>query len=200
MSSVIEQSQLPEDLPPPNDPEEDIEETDDPEAPYGRNEDGSPKAPYGFKKDGSPAKRRGRAKGAASVGGGSSKGLEALRKPLEQRLTEYLGAPLIFVSPIAAAVWEQRVESTANSILILAANSARWRKWVVRFVQGSAAGDLGITFAGVATGMLVDAGRVAPDGKVAMFYGIPDIYTKLYGAYVGGQNGSVEEHGLFAQV
>lgn len=186
MSTVIEQTELPEDLPPAG------EEPPTEEEP-------SEEAPYGYKADGTPRKRPGRKPGSSS-GGGSSKGLEHLRKPLEQRLTEYLGAPLIFVSPIAAAVWEQRVEQTANSILVLASGSVRWRKWVERFVKGSAAGDLGITFVGVATGMLVDAGRVAPDGKVAQFYGIPDIYTSLYGEYVAAQNGSVEARGLYEQV
>lgn len=183
--ATIEQTELPEELP-----------AADSEEPQG--DEPTEEAPYGYKADGTPRKRPGRKPGAGG-GGGSSKGLEALRKPLEQRLTEYLGAPLIFVSPIAAAVWEERVEQTANSILILASGSARWRKWVERFVKGSAAGDLGITFAGVATGMLVDAGRVSPEGKVASFYGIDRIYHQLYGAYTEAQNGGAEERGLFAE-
>jgi hypothetical protein len=186
MSAVIEQTELPEDLP--------SAESDEPQS-----EETSEEARYGYKADGTPRKRPGRKPGSGS-GGGSSKGLESLRKPLEQRLTEYLGAPLIFVSPIAAAVWEERVEQTANSILILASGSVRWRKWVERFVKGSAAGDLGITFVGVATGMMVDAGRVSPDGKVAAFYGIDRIYHQLYGAYTDAQNGGAEERGLYAEV
>lgn len=203
MSSVIEQTDLPDGLPEPGAEDPAPAPEEDKAAPYGRDESGEPIAPYGYKANGDVKKRPGRPSGSGggstrTSGGGGS--VEKYRKPLEQRLTEYLGAPLVMVSPIAAAVWEERVEQTANAILVLASGSVRWRKWLERFVKGSAAGDLGITFGGVITGIMVDSGRVSPDGKMAQFYGIPEIYTRLYGAYVGGQNGEVEARGLYTEV
>lgn len=181
--TLIERSELPDDLPPADTPEDISEE-----------------APYGYKADGTPRKKPGRPKGSAGVSGGSSRKLESLREPLTQRLVEYFGGPLVMVSPIAAAVWEERAEKTADAILVLAARSVRWRKWVERLIAGSAAGDLGITLVGVGTGMLVDAGRIAPDGKLASFYGIPELYQQFYGEYVAAQNGGAEERGLYAEV
>jgi hypothetical protein len=201
MSAVITQSELPPELDPPdNPPEESVEETDDPKAPYGFNEDGTPKAPYGYKKNGEPARRRGRAKGSTGTSGGSSRGLASLREPLIQRLVEYVGGPIMMVSPIGAAVWEERVEATADSILVLAARSPRWRKWVERLIAGSAGGDLGLTFVGVATGILVDAERVSPEGRLQHFFGIDRIYEELYGAYTQARDDTTNARGLFAEV
>jgi hypothetical protein len=202
MSVTIHKSEAPDELDPPDNPDVEVEETEDPDAPYGFESDGTtPKAPYGYKKDGKPAKRRGRAKGSTgSTSGSSSKSLQALKQPLITRLVEYIGGPMMLVSPIAAAVWEDRVEQTADSILILAARSPRWRKWVERLIAGSAGGDLGITFVGVATGILVDTGRLTPDGKVQDFFHIGEIYADLYGAYQGAQNDADNARGLYAEV
>lgn len=202
MSVTITKSEAPDDLDPPDNPaEEEVEETGDPEAPYGYESDGTtPKAPYGYKKDGSPAKRRGRAKGSSGTSGASRKSLQSLREPLIQRLVEYIGGPIMLVSPIAAAVWEDRVEQTADSILILAARSPRWKKWVERLIAGSAGGDLGITLVGVATGVLVDTGRLSPDGKVQDFFKIGEIYAELYGAYQGAKENGDNARGLYAEV
>lgn len=201
MSVTITKSEAPDELDPPDNPPDEVEETGDPDAPYGYESDGTtPKAPYGFKKDGKPAKRRGRAKGSTGTGGGSSKSLASLREPLIQRLVEYIGGPIMLVSPVAAAVWEDRVEQTADSILILAARSARWKKWVERLIAGSAGGDLGITFIGVATGILVDTGRLSPDGKVQDFFKIGEIYAELYGAYQGARDNGENARGLYAEV
>lgn len=201
MSVTITKSEAPDELDPPDAKTEPLEETDDPEAPYGYEEDGTtPKAPYGYKKDGSPAKRRGRAKGSTGTSVGSRKGLQGLREPLIQRLVEYIGGPIALVSPIGAAVWEDRVEQTADSILVLAARSPRWKKWVERLIAGSAGGDLGITLVGVATGILVDTGRADPDGKVQRFYKIDQIYVELYGEYVRTSNNSEQARGLYAEV
>lgn len=166
-------------------------------------EEPSEEAPYGYKADGTPRAKPGRKSGSGGGTGGatrrSSASLQSLREPLIERLVDYGAIPLAMTSPIAAAVWEDRAEKTADAILVLAGRSKRWRKWVERFVAGTAAGDLGITFAGVFAGMLVDAGRMSPNGKMAHYYGIDEIYEELYGAYVEGQNGD-EARGLYAEV
>ena len=182
MSAVIEQTELPEDLPEP-------EATDEP----------TEEAPYGYKSDGTPRKKPGRPSGG---GGGSGKGSggKINKEQLTTRLVEYFGGPLVFVSPIAAAIWEERAEKTADAIIVLAARSPRWRKWVQRLLTGSAAGDLSITMVGVGTGILVDTGRLEPDGKMARYYNIPQIYTELYGAYESAQQNGAEQRGLFAEV
>lgn len=202
MSVTITKSEAPDDLDPPDNPtEEEVEETGDPDAPYGYESDGTtPKAPYGYKKDGKPAKRRGRAKGSTGTGGGSNRSLNSLREPLVNRLMDYLGGPLMLVSPIAAAVWEDRVEQTADAILILAARSARWKKWVERLIAGSAGSDLGITLVGVATGILVDTGSISPEGKVQSFFKIDQIYVELYGTYQEAQSNGENARGLYAEV
>lgn len=159
----------------------------------------SEEAPYGYKADGTPRKRPGRKPGSGT-GTSSNRGLESLRAPLVQRLVEYIGGPIMLVSPIGAAVWEERVDKTADSIMILAARSPRWRKWLERFVAGSAGGDLGITLVGVATGVLVDSGRVEPYGKLQHFYNIDAIYNDLYGEYVAAQSNEDNARGLYAEV
>jgi hypothetical protein len=184
MGTVIEQTELPESLEPPDNLEDETSE----------------EAPYGYKKDGTPRKAPGRKPGSGGTGGGSSRG-KIDKELLTTRLVEYFGGPLILVSPVAAAVWEDRAERTADAIIVLASRSVRWRKWVERLLTGSAAGDLGITIVGVGTGLLVDTGRLAPDGKVASYYNIPEIYTDLYGAFESSRNGNgAEERGLFAEV
>jgi hypothetical protein len=115
-------------------------------------------------------------------------------------LVEYIGAPIMLVSPIGAAVWEDRVDRTTDAILLLAARSPRWRKWVERLIAGSAGGDLGITLVGVATGMLVDMERIAPTGKTARYFHIDEIYAELYGPYVEGSNNPENARGLLAEV
>lgn len=182
MSTAIEQTELPENLEPPDNEEEISEE-----------------APYGYKADGTPRKRPGRPPGS-SGGGGSKGGGKIDKEALTTRLVEYFGGPLLFVSPIAAEVWQERAEKTADAIIILAARSPRWRKWVQRLLAGSAAGDLSITMVGVGTGILVDTGRMAPDNRLASYYGIPQIYTELYGAYESAQQNGVDQRGLFAEV
>jgi hypothetical protein len=200
MSVTITKSEAPDDLDPPDNPPEEVEETGNPEAPYGYESDGTtPKAPYGFKKDGKPAKRRGRAKGSTGTGGGS-RSVQSLREPLVNRLMDYLGGPLMLVSPIAAAVWEDRVEQTADAILVLAARSARWKKWVERLIAGSAGSDLGITLVGVTTGILVDTGKISPEGKIQNFFKIDQIYVELYGSYVEAQANGDNARGLYAEV
>lgn len=181
--ATIEQTTIPENLDPP-DNEDDVSE----------------EAPYGYKKDGTPRKAPGRKPGSVGGGGGgSSRKID--KELLTTRLVEYFGGPLVLVSPIAAAVWEDRAERTADAIIVLASRSVRWKKWVERLLAGSAAGDLGITLVGVGTGLLVDTGRLEPTGKVASYYHIDQIYVELYGAYDASRNGSgVEERGLFAEV
>ena len=199
--TVIIQSEAPDELDPPDSETEPLEETGDPDAPYGYESDGTtPKAPYGFRKDGKPAKKRGRAKGSTGATGGSSRGLAGMREPLIQRLVEYVGGPIMLVSPIGAAVWEDRVEKTADAILILAARSPRWKKWVERLIAGSAGGDLGLTFVGVATGILVDAERIEPNGRIQHYFNIDTIYVELYGEFVSGRNDSDNARGLYAEV
>jgi hypothetical protein len=179
---TIISTDLPEELDPPDNPGEEATE----------------EAPYGYKADGSPRKRPGRKPG--SGGGGGSKSLASMREPLIQRLVEYIGGPIMLISPIGAAVWEERVEKTADSILILAARSPRWRKWVERLIAGSAGGDLGLTFVGVGTGILVDTERLSPEGRLQHYFGIDRIYEDLYGAYVASQANGDNARGLYAEV
>jgi len=183
---TIISSEAPEELDPPDTPPEETSE----------------EAPYGYKADGTPRKRPGRKPGSGTGGTTprSSKSLQSLREPLIQRLVEYIGGPIMLVSPIAAAVWEERVEKTADSILVLAARSARWRKWVERLIAGSAGGDLGLTLVGVATGVLVDTGRASPEGKVQHYFGIDRIYEELYGAYEEHSQNEENARGLYAEV
>lgn len=176
------------------------DDIDPPDNPDATPEDATEEAPYGYKADGTPRKRPGRKPGSTSSGG-TSKSLQGLREPLIQRLVEYFGGPLVFVSPIAAAVWEERAEKTADAILVLAARSNRWRKWVERLIAGSASGDLGITLVGVGAGILVDSGKLEPQGKIQSYFHIDQIYVELYGRYQEATtNGTVEERGLFAEV
>jgi hypothetical protein len=176
-----------------SDPPEDIEPPDN-------SEEMTEEAPYGYKADGTPRKKPGRPKGSPGTGGGSTRSLSSMREPLIQRLVEYIGGPIMLVSPIGAAVWEERVEKTADSILVLAARSSRWKKWVERLIAGSAGGDLGLTFVGVATGILVDMDKVAPEGKVQHYFGIDRIYEELYGAYVEHSTNGDNARGLYAEV
>jgi|SRR5215472_274232 len=175
------------------DPPDDVDPPDNP------TEETSEEAPYGYKADGTPRKRPGRKPGTGT-GGGSTKSLQGLREPLINRLVEYIGGPLLFVSPIAAAVWEERVDKTADSILILAGRSPRWRKWLDRFIAGSAGGDLGVTFLGVGTGILVDTGRMTPEGNLQHYFGIDRIYNDLYGEYVASSENGENARGLYAEV
>lgn len=187
MSVTIHKSEAPEDIDPPDSGEEPA------------TEEVSEEAPYGYKADGTPRKRPGRKPGSPS-GGGSTKSLQGLREPLIQRLVEYIGGPIMLVSPIAAAVWEERVEKTADSILVLAARSTRWRKWVERLIAGSAGSDLGLTLVGCATGFLVDMERISPEGRVQHYFGIDRIYEELYGAYVEHSTNEENARGLYAEV
>lgn len=199
--TVIIQSEAPDELDPPDSETEPLEETGDPDAPYGYESDGTtPKAPYGFRKDGKPAKKRGRAKGSTGSTGGSSRGLSGLREPLIERLTDYIGGPIMLVSPIGAEVWNQRAEKTADAILILAARSPRWRKWVERLIAGSAGSDIGLTIVGVATGILVDSEKIEPNGRIQHYFGIDSIYVELYGEYISGRDDAGNARGLYAEV
>lgn len=197
MSVTITRTDVPEEIDP---PDIEYEETDDPDAPYGFEEDGTtPKAPFGYRKDGKVAKKRGRAKGSTG-GGGRTKNLSHLKEPLMDRLVEYIGAPIAFVSPIGAMVWEDRAEKTADAILILASRSVRWRKWVERLIAGSATSDLGITIVGVFTGWLVDIERVDPEGAFPRRFKIDMFYHEIYGEFQRGTTNSDNARGLYAEV
>lgn len=191
MTSVVASEIPPEELPPPDDPDANPE----PEP--------TDEAPYGYKADGTPKKRPGRKPGEGASGGTtprSSKSLASLREPLIQRLVEYGGAPLALASPLAFAYWEERAEHTADSLLVIAARSPRTRKWIERFVTGTSTGDLGITFAGVLTAMMVDNGKVDPQSRFPHWLGLDSLYLELYGSFEAEAQNPSNARGLFAEV
>lgn len=186
----IVKTEAPEELKP---PDSENENTD---------EETSEEAPYGYKKDGTPRKRPGRPVGGGGGGGGGAgtKSLQSLREPLIQRLTEYAGAPLALASPLAYDYWQARAEKTADSLLIIAARSPRTKKWIQRFITGSATGDIGITLAGVGTAFLIDSGKVDPQGKAAHWFGLDEMYVNLYGEYEHARGDNGQARGLYAEV
>lgn len=187
---AVTKSEAPPELDPPDDP------TINPDPDPGE------AAPYGYKSDGTPRAKPGRKAGSSSSGGTSrpSKSLASLREPLVQRLVEYGGMPLAMVSPLAFSYWESRAEQTADSLLVIAGRSPRTRKWLERFITGTSTGDLGITFVGVFTAMMVDNGRVDPQGKVPHWLGLDSLYLELYGSFEEASTNGDNARGLYAEV
>jgi hypothetical protein len=108
--------------------------------------------------------------------------------------------PLALASPLAYAYWEDRAERTADSLLVIAARSPRTRKWIERFVAGTSTGDLGITFVGVATAMMIDNGRVDPEGKIPHWLGLDSLYLELYETFDHEHSNPSNARGLLAEV
>lgn len=149
-------------------------------------------APYGYKKDGTPKKRPGRPPGSAGgYSGGSSRSLSKLEGELPDKLVEYIGLPISFVSPLAAGVIDARSEKTARSLVRLAENSERFRRALETFVTGSSVTDLGITVFAVIVAVRVDMSNQTPDemGVVARYFDIDEIYMQVYGPVDESPNG-----------
>lgn len=161
--TVIESTELPEDA-----------TTNDPEAPYGRFNNGKPrKHPAGSKASGNTTVR-----------------LKVTEQELADKITEYIALPVAMVSPLASAVIDDRAERTAKALTTLAGNSPRFAKGLKLFMKGSAYGELFMLPVAVAIAGLVDFGRLAPNAMAAQRLGITTHYFELYGANTeAGMNG-----------
>lgn len=183
MSTVIEQTDLPEDLP-----------TAEPAG-----DEPSEEAPYGYKADGTPRKKPGRPSGTPGRSSGT-RSLKNLKEPLTEKLVEYLGAPLALMSPLAYSYWEMRAEKTADALLVIATRSPRTRKWIERLIAGSATSDIGVTVVGLGTAMLIDAEKVSPEGRFQHWLGLDSLYVELYGEYIEQSANGDNARGLYAEV
>jgi len=159
-----------------------------------------PEAPYGRNKDGTPSKKRGRAAGSTNVGGTSKRrtAVGLSEEALAQTIVE-MSIPLAFFSPLASAVLDDRADRTAKALLTLAGNSPRFAKGLKTFASGSAYAELVMLPIGLLTAVMVDYGRMQPDAFLAKKYNIDQHYAQFMATSTRitnepGQNGSGEYH------
>lgn len=114
----------------------------DPEAPHGRDDDGTPLAPYGFKTDGSPrlSNRGARSKNAAPKAPPSMSGNGAGAKKLREQRDGLISLADAVLSPAMAAmsnpgvtrkVGERRAAGLAGSLLIVDGYVPAYADWIV---------------------------------------------------------------------
>ena len=141
-----------------------------------------PEAPYGRNKDGTPSKKRGRAAGSANTGGGTTKrratGVGMSEEQLAQWIVE-MSIPVAFLSPLAACVIDDRAERTAKALLTLANNSPRFAKALRSATSGAAYIELVMLPIGIMTAVMVDYGRLEPEAFLSKKYGIDKHYYEF---------------------
>lgn len=147
-------------------------------------------APYGYKADGTPRKRPGRPPGSAGGTGGrprKTKNFDELKDPLAERLIEYFGPPIGFVSPLALAVLEDRADKTAIALCTLASTRPRIAKMITGMIAGSASVDLAMTGVALMVAVGVEMQRIDPGSMVSHYFNVDTFYVELYNQQEGTQ-------------
>lgn len=159
-------------------------------------------APWGRKKDGTPKKRPGRQPGVNYTGGTGSRRKSVAEEELADRLVEYFGPPVSFVTPLGYAVFEDRAEKNARALINLAKKRPRVQKMIEGLMAGSSVLDLGMTVVGIGVAMQVERERTHPDSLLASYFHIDDLYKEMYpDGNIADQNGNVvQHHGLLGRV
>jgi len=161
-------------------------------------------APYGYKADGTPKKRPGRPAGSGGGGGGRKKNFDALKEPLAERIVEYLTPPVAFISPLGAAVIDDRADKTAAALCHLAATRPRIAKVIQGMIAGSASVDIVLTGVAILVAIGVDMQRIEPHSMPAAYFHIDEFWQELYGQNGNGQNGAAgvpaRRHGLLEEL
>lgn len=139
-----------------------------------------PEAPLGRNKDGSPRKKRGRKPGSTNSGTTRTRGFAFNQEDLAQQIVE-MTIPVAFVSPLASAVIEERAERTAKALITLARNSPRVAKALAGFQSGTAYAELLFLPIGIAVAVAVDYGKLTPDNFLARKYNIDTYYYQFVG-------------------
>ena len=152
------------------------------------------------KPPGEPPKRRGRPPGTKN----KPKIPENLAKELDEKLIEFLGLPVSFVSPIAAEVLNQRRERTVKAIVTIASKNPQFAKALATFLEGSAYFDLIGTVVGMGIGFAVDHGQIEPTAMPAVVFHIDEIVMEIYPPEKAQQNGNgtpmVPDRGLLGEI
>ena len=147
-----------------------------------------------------PKKRRGRPPGSKN-----KPKTDDLQKEVSEKLTEVIGVPVSFVSPIAAAVLEQRKEKTAKAIVALALQYPAFQAALNTFLQGTAIVDIGMTVIGMGIAFAVDHQQIEPNAMPAVIFGIDEIVVELYGvsedeAQMNGGSQIARDRGLLGDI
>lgn len=150
---------------------------------------------------GDPPKRRGRPPGSKNK---PKVDTAQLTTELNDKLSEFISLPISFVSPIAAAVFEERQDRTIRAIVTIAAKNPRFAAALATFLEGSAYFDLIGTIVGMGIGFAVDHGQVEADSFAATIFHIDDIVMRIYPDTVPSENGNganlARERGLLGDI
>lgn len=160
-------------------------------------------APWGRKKDGTPKKRPGRQPGVDYSGGGGSRTPRktVAQEELAEKLVEFFGPPLAFVSPLGLAVFEDRADKTSRALINLSKTRPRIKKLIDGMLAGSSVLDLVLLPVGIAVAMQVERERTHPDSMLASYFNIDELFPQLYpDGYIAQQNGNVQHHGLLGDM
>jgi hypothetical protein len=156
-------------------------------------------APYGYKADGTPRKRPGRPPGSYS-GTGKKKSFDSLKEPLADRIVEYIGPPIAFVSPLGLAVIEDRADKTAAALCTLAATRPRVAKIIQGLIAGSASADVVLTGVAVLIAIGVEHHRIEPNSMPSHYFRIDEFYAELYGDNVEANGQQPRSRGLMSEI
>lgn len=159
-------------------------------------------APWGRKKDGTPKKRPGRQPGVDYGGGGGGKPRRksANEEELAEKLVEFFGPPLAFVSPLGLAVFEDRADKTSRALINLAKKRPRIQKMIDGLIAGSSMLDLVLLPVGIGVAMQVERERTHPDSMLAAYFNIDELFPQLYPeGFVQNGNGP-QHHGLLGDI
>lgn len=161
-------------------------------------------APWGRKKDGTPKKRPGRQPGVdygGSTGGRGTARKTVAQEELAEKLVEFFGPPLAFVSPLGLAVFEDRADKTSRALINLSKTRPRIKKLIDGMIAGSSVLDLVLLPIGIVVAMQVERERTHPDSMMASYFNIDELFPQLYpDGYVQSNNGNVNHHGLLGEM
>lgn len=160
-------------------------------------------APWGRKKDGTPKKKPGRTAGVdygPSGGSGGTRKKTVAQEELAEKLVEFFGPPLAFISPLGLAVFEDRADKTSRALINLSKTRPRIKKLIDGMIAGSSVLDLVLLPIGIAVAMQVERQRTHPDSMMASYFNIDELFPQLYpDGYT--QNGSnPQHHGLLGDM
>lgn len=148
-------------------------------------------APYGRKADGTPKKRPGRPAGS----GGGSRTPSMSAEKLQEEIADLLGEaliPIAFISPLAGAVIDERVDKTAHGLTVLMGNSPRVKKWIQKSVKAKAVQEILALPVGIVIALNVERGNMAPDHFVSRKFNLPEHINTLYSTGVYKQRSEPE--------
>lgn len=144
-------------------------------------------------------KRRGRPPGTKN-----KPKFEGLEKEITEKLTETVAVPIAFISPVAAAVLEQRKEKTAKALVRLAIKYPAFAKYLQVALEGTSAFDLALTVLAMIIGVSVDVGAMQYDSFPATAFGIDKIVIEIYGqpeeSTNGEASGIARDRGLMGDI